>query len=97
MKNSSPFHALCLKAIPLMAAANLTLPAMAQSESKDSLRTPSKEENGRNVMLNAASANGPREISIGLPGGDVNVLENGLPGYRAYKEKVKYRMIPLVW
>ena len=79
MKNSSPFHALCLKAIPLMAAANLTLPAMAQSESKDSLRTPSKEENGRNVMLNAASANGPREISIGLPGGDVNVLENGLP------------------
>ena len=66
MKNSSPFHALCLKAIPLMAAANLTLPAMAQSESKDSLRTPSKEENGRNVMLNAASANGPREISIGL-------------------------------
>lgn len=39
----------------------------------------SKEEGNRNVMLNAASANGPREISIGLPGGDVNVLENGLP------------------
>ncbi|MGL4520757.1 MAG: TonB-dependent receptor [Phocaeicola sp.] len=39
----------------------------------------SKEETGRNVMLNAASANGPREISIGLPGGDVSVLENGLP------------------
>ena len=38
-----------------------------------------KEEGNRNVMLNAASANGPREISIGLPGGDVNVLENGLP------------------
>ena len=30
-------------------------------------------------MLNAASANGPRENPIGLPGGDVNVLENGLP------------------
>lgn len=39
----------------------------------------SKEEGNRNVMLNAASANGPREISIGLPGGDVNVLENGIP------------------
>lgn len=39
----------------------------------------SNETNSRNVMLNAASANGPREISIGLPGGDVNVLENGLP------------------
>ena len=38
-----------------------------------------KEENNRNVMLNASSANGPREISIGLPGGDVSVLENGLP------------------
>ena len=31
-------------------------------------------------MLNAASANGPREIQIGLPYADVNVLENGLPG-----------------
>ncbi|MGM9840716.1 MAG: TonB-dependent receptor [Candidatus Limisoma sp.] len=39
----------------------------------------SKEEKGRNVMLNAASANGPREIQIGLPSADVNVLENGLP------------------
>lgn len=39
----------------------------------------SKEESNRNVMLNATSANGPREISIGLPGGDVNVLENGIP------------------
>ena len=25
------------------------------------------------------------------------VLEEGLPGYREYKEKVKYRMIPFVW
>ena len=38
-----------------------------------------KADNNRNVMLNASSANGPREISIGLPGGDVSVLENGLP------------------
>ena len=30
-------------------------------------------------MLNAASANGPREIQIGLSSADVNVLENGLP------------------
>ena len=33
-----------------------------------------KEEGNRNVMLNAASANGPREIQIGLPSADVNVL-----------------------
>ena len=38
----------------------------------------SKEEGNRNVMLNAASANGPREIQIGLPSADVNVLENGM-------------------
>ena len=25
------------------------------------------------------------------------VLEDGLPGYREYKQKVKYRMIPFVW
>ena len=41
--------------------------------------TNSKEEGNRNVMLNASSANGPREIQIGLPSADVNVLENGLP------------------
>lgn len=53
----------------------------AQRAQQDSTQVASgaKEEGNRNVMLNAASANGPREISIGLPGGDVNVLENGLP------------------
>jgi protein-S-isoprenylcysteine O-methyltransferase Ste14 len=25
------------------------------------------------------------------------VLENGLKGYKEYKQKVKYRMIPFVW
>lgn len=69
--------AICLAISLLMAA-----PAVAQQKSQtDSTHVvkPSKEEGNRNVMLNAASANGPREISIGLPGGDVNVLENGLP------------------
>ena len=47
----------------------------AQEEKQSS----SKEESNRNVMLNAASANGPREIQIGLPSADVNVLENGMP------------------
>ena len=46
--------------------------ALAQDEN-------AKEEGNRNVMLNAASANGPREIQIGLPSADVNVLENGQP------------------
>lgn len=52
----------------------------AQEENKSSNNDGnSKEEGNRNVMLNAASANGPREIQIGLPSADVNVLENGIP------------------
>lgn len=46
---------------------------------KNADRSSQKEEGNRNVMLNAASANGPREIQIGLPSADVNVLENGIP------------------
>lgn len=59
--------------------------AFAQEENKTSssenqaTESSSKEEGNRNVMLNAASANGPREIQIGLPSADVNVLENGIP------------------
>lgn len=56
-----------------LALTNISL-ATAQDE-----KSGAKEEGNRNVMLNAASANGPREIQIGLPSADVNVLENGLP------------------
>ncbi len=55
----------------------LTLAAGAQEENQS--KSSNKEEGNRNVMLNASSANGPREIQIGLPSADVNVLENGLP------------------
>lgn len=54
----------------------LSSPLYAQD---DNSKSSSKEEGNRNVMLNASSANGPREIQIGLPSADVNVLENGLP------------------
>ena len=67
----------------LIAALMLTTPAAAQTDTQTKKQkessTTSKEESNRNVMLNAASANGPREIQIGLPSADVNVLENGLP------------------
>ena len=60
-----------------------TLPAFsivsAQDDNSNKKDNGNKEESNRNVMLNAASANGPREIQIGLPSADVNVLENGLP------------------
>lgn len=65
------FYALAMASI-VAAAAN------AQDDSSSS-NNNSKEEGNRNVMLNASSANGPREIQIGLPSADVNVLENGLP------------------
>ena len=52
---------------------------VSAQEGKPSTNETSKEEGNRNVMLNAASANGPREIQIGLPSADVNVLENGIP------------------
>ena len=59
----------------LLLLALCCLGGYAQEEKQSS----SKEESNRNVMLNAASANGPREIQIGLPSADVNVLENGMP------------------
>ncbi|MCD8260107.1 MAG: hypothetical protein LUD15_00245 [Bacteroides sp.] len=57
-----------------------TLNAVQAQEilSADTLQVKPKESD-RNVMLNAANANGPREISIGLPSEDVSVYENGLP------------------
>ena len=58
-------------------AAAAMLAATTHAQNKDN--GSSKEEGDRNVMLNAVSANGPREIQIGLPSADVNVLENGLP------------------
>lgn len=63
-------------AVLLLAFACASAHAQEDNSATDS---SSKEEGNRNVMLNAASANGPREIQIGLPSADVNVLENGIP------------------
>lgn len=65
--------------LPKSILAALLVMAAANSSAQEEKTTNSKEEGNRNVMLNAASANGPREIQIGLPSADVNVLENGLP------------------
>lgn len=63
----------CHAAVLLLGMACSISYAQAQNKKE------SNEEGNRNVMLNAASANGPREIQIGLPSADVNVLENGIP------------------
>ncbi|KPE52765.1 TonB-dependent receptor [Chryseobacterium indologenes] len=43
--------------------------------------TSSKEDNNRNVMLNAANNTSPRDVNIGLPStvGGITILENDLP------------------
>ena len=64
-------------AVAIVSASVMTSIVNAQESTGSG--TNSKEEGNRNVMLNAASANGPREIQIGLPSADVNVLENGIP------------------
>lgn len=69
-------HLTAQAAALMLIMASATVPVQAQD---DAQQGSSKEEGNRNVMLNAASANGPREIQIGLPSADVNVLENGLP------------------
>lgn len=57
----------------LLALACVNGYAQENNSSKGEDGSTSKEEGNRNVMLNAASANGPREIQIGLPSADVNV------------------------
>lgn len=56
--------------ITFLAGCSLSSVLYAQETKKDSIPSGQEnkgETNSRNVMLNAASANGPREISIGLP------------------------------
>ena len=55
------------------------------AQEKDSLEMKKKsyliQKKNRNVMLNASSNSGPREVNIGLPSsvGGITVLENDLP------------------
>lgn len=44
-----------------------------------------KEEENRNVMLNAENNTGPRSVNIGLPfRGDITILENGVPVVQSF-------------
>lgn len=64
--------------VTIVGSMMLLIVSMNVAAQEGNASSHSKEEGNRNVMLNAASANGPREIQIGLPSADVNVLENGL-------------------
>lgn len=58
----------------------LPVATYAQDVKKDSTESNSKEVKNRNVMLNASSADQPRQISIGLPSSlSATIFHNGLP------------------
>ena len=68
-----------MKSVTFQALTSCVLFAMTMQAHAQSEATNGKQGEERNVMLNAADANKPREIQIGLPSEDVNVYENGLP------------------
>lgn len=55
--------------------------ATKNEEGIKTVTTSSKEDNNRNVMLNAANNTSPRDVNIGLPStvGGITILENDLP------------------
>lgn len=58
--------------------------AVKVAKTEEGLKTvtaSSKEDNNRNVMLNAANNTSPRDVKIGLPSnvGGITILENDLP------------------
>ena len=64
--------------VTIVGSMMLLMVSMNVAAQEGNASSHSKEEGNRNVMRTAASATGPREIQIGLPSADVNVLENGL-------------------
>ncbi|GAA4320153.1 TonB-dependent receptor [Mucilaginibacter gynuensis] len=68
--------------MPFFAVAQQTeKPVPADTSRVKKTKAPAKEEENRNVMLNAASNTGPREVNIGLPSnvGGITILENDMP------------------
>lgn len=55
--------------------------AAKTEEGVKTVTSSSKEDNNRNVMLNAANNTSPRDVNIGLPStvGGITILENDLP------------------
>ena len=70
----------------LLAFAGILLPASTFAEEvngvikKDTVQTASKEVTNRNMLLNASSADQPRQINVGLPSSlSATIFEDGLP------------------
>ena len=84
-----------MKSITFQALTSCVLFAMTMQAHAQSEATNSKQGEERNVMLNAADANKPREIQIGLPSEDVNVYENGRPSFKKICKALS--TVPICW
>ena len=78
--------------LSLVLAFVLSQNTYAQRAANDSIRTTSKEGSNRDLLMNAASASQPRQISLGLPiSGNAYIYEDGLPvsyyNYQLYPYK----------
>lgn len=78
--------------LSLILAFVLSQNTYAQRAANDSIRTTSKEGSNRDLLMNAASASQPRQISLGLPiSGNAYIYEDGLPvsyyNYQLYPYK----------
>ena len=64
-----------------LAVKNAVKAATKTEEGVKTVTASSKEDNNRNVMLNAANNTSPRDVNIGLPStvGGITILENDLP------------------
>lgn len=64
-----------------LAVKNAVKAVTKNEEGIKTVTSSSKEDNNRNVMLNAANNTSPRDVNIGLPStvGGITVLENDLP------------------
>lgn len=81
------FTRLSAVAVSLMLCTNL----LAQEQRRDTTKTAGEGSN-RNLLMNAASASQPRQISLGLPiSGNAYIYEDGLPvsyyNYQIYPYK----------
>jgi hypothetical protein len=73
----------------------LSIPAMAQNKvSKDTVQSANSNREAQSMLLNASSADSPREINIGLPSdlGGTTILENGIPVTYDYQSQAATRV-----
>lgn len=80
----------------LLASSIVPTTALAQEVAKKDTVQNTKEVKNRNVLLNASSADQPRQINIGLPSSlSAPIFEDGLPvSYNAWPDMPFFSWLP---